>query len=184
METESEMGGEQGKGFQFKSCSYVFVHFKNSFLGKSMVIFFTVIKTLRLDLGHADRLQLFRKFVSKVAFNNLNQASHNKWNLPRTDIFQIYLSRSVKTFEILACISDNYLRLTTKHTQILQHYPHLPLKVVMGSIFVFSLAINIGKDHTKNMSENCFFISVVIGVCCWLVLNNVSFVWDTTLICY
>ena len=47
-------------------------------------------------------------------------------------------------FEILACISDNYLRLTTAHTQILQHYPHLPLKVVMGSIIIFSLAINIG----------------------------------------
>ncbi len=30
------------------------------------------------------------------------------------------------TFEILACISDNYLRLTTAHTQILQHYPPSP----------------------------------------------------------
>ena len=29
-------------------------------------------------------------------------------------------------FEILACISDNYLRLTTAHTQILQHYPPSP----------------------------------------------------------
>jgi hypothetical protein len=30
------------------------------------------------------------------------------------------------SFEILACISDNYLRLTTAHTQILQHYPPSP----------------------------------------------------------
>ncbi len=29
-------------------------------------------------------------------------------------------------FEILACISDNYLRLTTAHTQILQHFPPSP----------------------------------------------------------
>ena len=29
-------------------------------------------------------------------------------------------------FEILAFISDNYLRLTTAHTQILQHYPPSP----------------------------------------------------------
>ncbi len=46
--------------------------------------------------------------------------------------------------DILACISDSYLRLTTAHTQKLQHYPRLPLKVVMGSIFMFSSAINIG----------------------------------------
>ena len=57
---------------------------------------------------------------------------------------RITLSKSPFFFEILACISDNYLRLTTAHTQILQHYPHLPLKVVMGSIIIFSLAINIG----------------------------------------
>ena len=30
------------------------------------------------------------------------------------------------SFDILACISDNHLRLTTAHTQILQHYPPSP----------------------------------------------------------
>jgi hypothetical protein len=47
---------------------------------------------------------------------------------------------------ILACISDSYLRLTTAHTQILQHYPPSPPRggVVIGSIFVFSWGINIG----------------------------------------
>ncbi len=50
--------------------------------------------------------------------------------------------------DILACISDSYLRLTTAHTQAkkTKYYSitlHLPLKVVMGSIFVFSSVINI-----------------------------------------
>jgi hypothetical protein len=51
-------------------------------------------------------------------------------------------------FDILACISDSYLRLTTAHTQAKKNNyysntPHLPLKVVTGSIFVFSSVINI-----------------------------------------
>jgi hypothetical protein len=32
-------------------------------------------------------------------------------------------TEQTRFFEILACISDNYLRITTAHTQILQHYP-------------------------------------------------------------
>ena len=56
-----------------------------------------------------------------------------------------------KKFDILACISDSYLRLTTAHTQekkiknkqVYSVTPHLPLKVVIGSIFVFSSIINI-----------------------------------------
>jgi hypothetical protein len=43
-----------------------------------------------------------------------------------------------KNFDILACISDSYLRLTTAHTQakksIYSISPHLPLKVVIGWI--------------------------------------------------
>jgi hypothetical protein len=53
-----------------------------------------------------------------------------------------------EVFDILACISDSYLRLTTAHTQAKKNNyysntPHLPLKVVTGSIFVFSSVINI-----------------------------------------
>jgi hypothetical protein len=55
----------------------------------------------------------------------------------------MYRQITFLSFEILAYILDNYLRLTTAH----KYYnitPHLPLKVVMGSIIIFSLAINIG----------------------------------------
>jgi hypothetical protein len=43
------------------------------------------------------------------------------------------------SFEILACISDNFLRPTTAHTQKLNNIiPYLPLKVVLGSIILLS----------------------------------------------
>ncbi len=66
----------------------------------------------------------------------------------------VITSNGQKSFDILACISDSYLRLTTAHTQekkikIKKYYsvtPHLPLKVVIGSIFVFSSIINIEYD--------------------------------------
>jgi hypothetical protein len=49
----------------------------------------------------------------------------------------------LKVFDILACISDNYLLLTTAHTQILQQYPPSPPR---------------SGDNKGDMSVKCFFI--------------------------
>ncbi len=40
--------------------------------------------------------------------------------------FLMYRQIILLNFEILACILDNYLLLTTSHTQILQRYPPSP----------------------------------------------------------